>query len=312
MVMHRYGGCDGVRDGYEYRNRFEQVLAEIKAAKPSWATPVMLFGLTVGFSSMDGLTLYSIFDACFVQSALMGKVMAAGIAVVLNILPLFIARNLHLLSDNLEKNAKMMLAMYITGFFLIYGSTVYLRFAFKDTYGTERQEATLENTAADVDSQESDEDVVNEKKANAAATLLAISPLITSLLGFGIAYVSDNPLEKKIEECKIIKVEKEQEIDETEAAICQAEFVLKNGIATMVNHDEELMYAALDNSNAMAELMKARARNLLAQYLGDAQSISKLSYEMKEPETDKADAFADSLSATGFDIEDMELIDEAA
>ena len=116
----------------------------------------------------------------------MSIVMAFGVAVVLNILPLVIAKFLHGAIYKTTKHGLTMFAVFVAGFLLVYGGTVYLRFAYSDMYEQENQSMTLENTVSEEKVENGTENVqeISEKrrKSMAVVTLLSISPLITSLI----------------------------------------------------------------------------------------------------------------------------------
>ena len=243
------------------------------------------------FSAMDGTVLYSIMEECFLQSALMSIVMAFGVAVVLNILPLVIAKFLHGAIYKTTKHGLTMCAVFVAGFHLVYGGTVYLRFAYSDMYEQENQSMTLENTVSEEKVENGTENVqeISEKrrKSMAVVTLLSISPLITSLLGFAIAYVSDDEIRRKVECLELEKIEIDEKISEIDAAIAQMEHYMEEGIERELTFDEQAMNAAEDEIIARGNVMKAQARFILAEFLSNPQATTKLSEEMllkdKEP-----------------------------
>ena len=55
-------------------------------------------------------------------------------------------------------------------------------------------------------------------------------PLITSLLGFAIAYVSDDEIRRKVECLELEKIEIDEKISEIDAAIAQMEHYMEEGI----------------------------------------------------------------------------------
>lgn len=227
----------------------------------------------------------------FLQSALMSIVMAFGVAVVLNILPLVIAKFLHGAIYKTTKHGLTMFAVFVAGFLLVYGGTVYLRFAYSDMYEQENQSMTLENTVSEEKVENGTENVqeISEKrrKSMAVVTLLSISPLITSLLGFAIAYVSDDEIRRKVECLELEKIEIDEKISEIDAAIAQMEHYMEEGIERELTFDEQAMNAAEDEIIARGNVMKAQARFILAEFLSNPQATTKLSEEMllkdKEP-----------------------------
>ena len=126
-----------------------------------------------------------------------------------------------------------------------------------------------------------------EAESKAVVTLLSISPLITSLLGFAIAYVSDDEIRRKVECLELEKIEIDEKISEIDAAIAQMEHYMEEGIERELTFDEQAMNAAEDEIIARGNVMKAQARFILAEFLSNPQATTKLSEEMllkdKEP-----------------------------
>ena len=149
MAIHNNGGCDALTQKVTYKDRKTERHGFHKSGMPWWTSGKANLILVPIFSAMDGMVLFSIFDECLTQSVLMGIIMAFGVAVVLNILPLIIARFVHAAIEKTAKNAVFMMCIFIVGFLLIYGGTVYLRFAYSDMYGQESQSMELENIVSD-------------------------------------------------------------------------------------------------------------------------------------------------------------------
>lgn len=281
MAIYNNGGCDALTRKVTYENRKSERQGFHKSGMPlctSGKANLIFFPI---FSAMDGMVLFSIFDECLTQSVLMGIIMAFGVAVVLNILPHIIARFVHAAFEKTSKNAVLMMSIFIAGFLLIYGGTVYLRFAYSDMYGQENQSMALENTVSDEGKNVSgDSSSSDSSKGTAVVLLLSISPLITSLLGFGIAYVSDDETRKKIEYLEIEKIEIDEKISDTQAAIIQMENALNEGVKRDLDLDEIAMDAAIEEIIARCDILKSLARLYLSEYLANPSATSKISQEM--------------------------------
>ena len=282
--MTNHGGCVILNEMITYPNRKETRKKFQKTRMPWWSNGKANLLLVPIFSAMDGTVLYSIMEECFFQSALMSIVMSFGVAVVLNVLPLVIAKFLHGAIYKTTKHGLTMFAVFVAGFLLVYGGTVYLRFAYSDMYEQENQSMTLENTVSEEKVENGTENVqeISEKrrKSMAVVTLLSISPLITSLLGFAIAYVSDDEIHRKVECLELEKIEIDEKISEIDAAIAQMEHYMEEGIERELTFDEQAMNAAEDEIIARGNVMKAQARFILAEFLSNPQATTKLSEEM--------------------------------
>lgn len=281
-MLNNHDGCDALTKKVTYYDRKAERSIFHKTGMPWWTSNKSNLILVPIFSAMDGTVLYSIFDESLTQSVAMGIIMAFGVAVVLNILPLIIARFVHAAFDRTAKNAGMMAGILIAGFVLIYGATVYLRFAYSDMYGKEAQFSQLENTVSDEEMIEDNDSSSAGNKGRAVVILLSISPLITSLLGFAIAYVSDDETRKKIECLEKQQIEIEEKIADTQAAIAQIESYMNEGIKRDLDFDKKTMDAEIEEIISRCDVLKAAARFYLAEYLADPSATSKLSHEMMD------------------------------
>lgn len=275
--MQNYGGVKAAERENDYSKRMEGIDKEHSVEDPWWATSKANLILVPIFSIMDGMVLFSIFDACLTQSALMGIVMAFGVAVVLNVLPLIIAKFAHQAIYKTKRQALTMLLISITGFFLIFGGTVVLRFAYSDMYETENQSMQLENTVSNDIAEESESDETSKNKSIAVVILLSLSPLVTSIIGFGIAFISDDEVRRRFEYHERRDIELDEAISDLEAAI----ETMNSDVERDMQLDEDSMNAAIEEIIARSDTLKALARHYLAEYLADPRATSKLSAEMR-------------------------------
>ncbi len=275
-MMQNYGGVKAAERENDYSKRMEGIDMEHKVEDPWWATSKANLILVPIFSIMDGMVLFSIFDACLTQSAAMGIVMAFGVAVVLNVLPLIIAKFAHQAIYKTKRQALTMLLICMTGFFLIFGGTVVLRFAYSDMYETESQSMQLENTVSNETATETEADDNSKNKSIAVVILLSLSPLVTSIIGFGIAFVSDDEVRRRFEYHERRDIELDEAISDLEAAI----ETMNSDVERDIKLDEDSMNAAIEEIIARADTLKALARHYLAEYLADPRATSKLSAEM--------------------------------
>lgn len=289
MAIQNNGGCDALNQRVSYTDRKKDKESVQHAGKPWWSGGKANLILVPIFSAMDGMVLYSIFDECLTQSVLMGIIMAFGVAVVLNILPLVIAYFVHIALDKRGKHPVLMMSIFIAGFIFIYLGTVILRFSYSDMYGQDYQSVQLDNAVANEQpDNELNKSETTNSKGLAVVLLLSISPLITSILGFGIAFVGDDPTRKEIETLETKIVEVEEKICDTESAIVQLEAVISEGIDKEIELDESAMLVAIDEVLARGDVLKALARQYLAEYCENPSAISKLSQEMRVKVDDNA------------------------
>lgn len=254
-----------------------------------WSAPIVITGLTIALSVTDALVLYSILDQALVQSEYMGKIMSFTIALVLNFIPLVTSKFVHQAIYRIKKFALLWAVVSIAAFFVLFASTVYLRFAYRNLYETNGV-VQLENQVAVTENEEEvleqPSDTGKEKKSHAVVILLSLEPLVTSIVNFVLAYITDDEVKKRIEFLRIRRLE-----------LIEVESDLKAGLENMDIDSKDLEDVERERFEtaklevlAIGERLKARSRFMLAQHLADPESISKLSQEalaLKEPGSSK-------------------------
>lgn len=235
-----------------------------------WSSPAFIIFLTVSMSVLDALVLYDILDQAMTQSEYMGKIVSFGIALVLNMIPLLIAKFTHEAIYKIKKHAAVWAVIGTMSFIGLFMSTVSLRFAYKDSYG-ESSSYHITNELEVLEN--SDTEITNDAKGTAVVALLSIEPLVTSLVNFLLAYISDDPLRKKINCLRLRKYElKEMETDlKAYLATAESSDVRKE---TLLRLDDERKKIAVDEIHERCNILKAQARVYLAEYLADPASIS--------------------------------------
>ena len=243
-----------------------------------WSKPLFIIILTAILSTMDGLVLYSVFDIAMTQAWYMGIIMAFGIAVILNLIPIFEGKFVHRAIYRSYNYSLVLAVTALVAFLLLYGGTVYLRFTYEDMYG-DTEQVSITNTLTSDGADNSSFDEEKHSRSRAIVILLALEPLATSICGFVLSYLSDDELER--------------EIETTETQISDLNYEIawkKAGIAAMAERNERLeMELTLEEEMyesekkrliAWGEVFKARSRQLLAMSLRDPEAISALSFEM--------------------------------
>lgn len=268
-----YGGVKAAQsESYSLSKEFMEIYQ--KADVPWWGKPMVILVLTIVFSIMDALVLYSVLDKAMLQSKAMGIIMAWGIAVVLNVIPLLVAKFIHEAIHKTKRYALTLAMIAIVAFFVLFGGTCYLRFAYSDSYGSSSS-TQLINTVSN-NEEEHERNSENGKKGVAVVVLLCLEPLVTSIVNFGLAYIGDDELKKKIQKLEIREVELREIISDLQAAIA----TMDTNMERVCELDEQAMVAAVAEVEARCDILRAIARNLLAEHLANPSATTKLSHEM--------------------------------
>ncbi len=233
-----------------------------------WSNPVVIIFVTISMSVLDGLVLYDIMDRATTQSEVLGYILAYGIALILNMIPLATAKFTHQWLYNIKCNAKKWTILTIIAFTLLFSGTVALRIAYTDSYGETSTPVIVNQVDVSTDTSTIEEET--NTKGVAVVFLLCIEPLATSLLNFLLAYMSDDELRKTIHGLRMRGIE-----------LKEAESDLRACIATIKSSNErheELLKLDLERKEAAEALiyakcdaLKARARELLGEYLSDPE-----------------------------------------
>ena len=100
-----------------------------------WSSPIFIIFLTVSMSVLDAMVLYDIMDLATTQSENLGKIICFGIALILNMLPLLIAKFVHQAMYKIKRGAAVWALLSTIAFFTLFAATVFLRFSYLFHYG---------------------------------------------------------------------------------------------------------------------------------------------------------------------------------
>lgn len=247
-----------------------------------WSSPGFIIFLTIAMSTLDGLVLYDILDQAMTQSETLGVITSFGIALVLNMMPLLIAKFMHQAIYKIKKGATVLTVITTLSFFLLFAGTVWLRFAYQDQYGeTSSNDVQNEVAVEETLDSESNADAGTNPKGFAVVLLLSVEPLVTSLVNFGLAFISDDELRERINHLRKRRLELaecEGDLRAYMATVEEAE--LRRNRLLLSDHRQKL--AAREEIHARCCVLKAVARTLLAEYLRDPESASYVVSSMED------------------------------
>lgn len=243
-----------------------------------WASPVFIIFLTISMSVLDGMVLYDILDRAATQSEKMGYIVSFGIALVLNLIPLLVAKFIHQAIYKLKRGAAVLAILATVAFFILFASTVWLRFAYQDIYGDAAGSSLINEKQVE---ESMGEDVQADPKGLATVLLFSIEPLVTSLVNFGLVYISDDELRARLNHLRTRRLELKEEESHLRAYMAATEpaDVRRNQLLLL---DGERKSAAQDEIHARCCVLKAMARGYLAEYLQDPEGVSYVTSSMDE------------------------------
>ena len=243
-----------------------------------WSSPIFIIFLTVSMSVLDAMVLYDIMDLATTQSENLGKIICFGIALILNMLPLLIAKFVHQAMYKIKRGAAVWALLSTIAFFTLFAATVFLRFSYQDQYGN-RSASPFKNEAEVETTEEADTDT----DAGSDTKGLSVEPLVTSIVNFGLAYISDDEVRALLNHLRKRRLELAECESDLNAYLATRE-PAEERCKKLALMDDNSKKAAQDRVLARCEILKSRAHLYLAEYLGDSKGASYVTAYEPEPE----------------------------
>lgn len=262
------------REGY--KRPMENEKAFQKAGTSWWNVKAFIIFMTVSMSCLDALVLFDILDQAMTQAEYLGKIVSFGVALVLNVIPLLVARFAHQAIYKTRRYAVTWVILLVTIYMIMFSATVFLRFAYKDNYGSSSDYHIInEMVENDVEQQEQEVDM----KGLAVVLLLTVEPLVTSVVNFYLAFTMDDELKKQINHLRVRLLELDTEERELKAYLGAVEepMVWKENA---LKQDQKMKEAYIKEIINRGNINRAEARCILAEDLGDPESISYVTNEL--------------------------------
>lgn len=247
-----------------------------------WSSPIFIIFLTVSMSVLDAMVLYDIMDLATTQSENLGKIICFGVALILNMLPLLVAKFVHQAMYKIKRGAAVWALLSTIAFFTLFAATVFLRFSYQDQYG-DRSASHIKNEAEVETMEEADTDAGSDIKGLAVVLLLSVEPLVTSIVNFGLAYISDDEVRARMNHLRKRRLELAECESDLNAYLATRE-PAEERCKKLALMDDNAKKAAQDRVLARCEILESRAHLYLAEYLGDSKGASYVTAYEPEPE----------------------------
>ena len=244
-------------------------IVKLNAADQAWWTKdIILISLVILLSSLDAVTLYTVFEAVMYESQIVCLVLTIGCAISLNFIPLVLARFIHYYRYRMNGVKVWMLIALCVVFLLLFFCSFYLRW---ETRGLSF--SGMESSMVDITGQSDSVSSVNadDSEAIAVTILLGILPGITSAINLALGYINDDPVRRKIDRLKQYHYELQAQRDTMMAASMELD---QDWEARLNALDQERVGTTIEHILATGEQIKAFARLALAMKLGDAPSMN--------------------------------------
>ncbi|MCI8275732.1 MAG: hypothetical protein HFI66_09025 [Lachnospiraceae bacterium] len=248
-----------------------------------WRRPAMLIVCTLGATALDGTVLFNLLDKAMFQSEHMGWIMGLGIAVILNLAPLFAAYYIYQALYKLKRGAALCAGLTILSFFILFGSTCAIRASYADTYnaGGAKQMDEADMAYLEIQIEENQiEEKTDQGKKWTLTLFLSVEPLATSLLNFVMAYISEDKFQKEREHLRLRRLELEEaksDLLAVAASLAEPESYTQQQLSI----DERHLEACQKEIYERCRCLEARARQYLAEYLQDPSGASRVLAELE-------------------------------
>lgn len=241
------------------------------AGDARWMRSVCAVILFLILTSMDAATLYSVFALVLSESPILTAILTCGCSVSLNLIPVLIARGLHLLRYGMNGVKAVHLWALTATFVLLFSATFAVRWTTRDLmFAEDESMISINTTAADQEAGSTSD----TPQAVSTTILLGVSPLITSVINLAVGYLTDDPVRLRYKKLRQINAKLHSEITQAKAA--QKELQDRD-VAALQQFDDNLLALSKASCSAVTDRTKGLARFLLARKLGDPESISRLS-----------------------------------
>lgn len=269
MRKHHNAGAPAMqREKYHLPQRAEIRLQH--SEKSWWQNKYVIIFLVIFLSLLDAATLFTVIDTVMVENEFIGRLMTFGLALCLNFIPLVGG---YLIRERYYERSRVpiwSLVVLLATFLLLWGATVYLRAETSalNFSGTESTMVNTVGTQTPVNAQN------NEGVSNALTLLLSVMPLVTSIVNLYLGFISDDPVQNRINYLRMRRLELESYRADLLAALNE---LGEDRLPAMLQFNRMRYTAAVNKTNSRFNGIMSFSRFWLAQVLGDPASISKLS-----------------------------------
>lgn len=241
-----------------------------KADQAFWSKDSVIIFLVLGLSTLDAVTLYTVFDRIMYESWTTSIILTVGCAIALNFIPLVIGRFIHLYRYHMSGVRLWMIFAMLIVFLILFCATFYLRWETREINFTGIESSMVDATGNASSLAATDSD---SNEAVAITILLGILPGVTSAINLALGYINDDPVKRKLGKLNMELCRLRQHRNVLVAA---CEELNQDWKARLDELDEQRYLFACEEERATTNLIEVLARFLLAQRLRDPDSISAL------------------------------------
>lgn len=245
-----------------------------KSTNTWWLMKVTLLVFLIGFSAVDGFTLYPVFEYIFASSPLVLYTTTFGTAIAINFLPCIAARFYLRSKYGLQEKNYMLFFVTLGLFMVIFVPLGALRFATADE--------VIGNILGFMSS--SSGSATDDPGVPGSIPMIIVqiaTNLLTSAIAFFLSYFSENPLKMRLEAIEL------QIADLEERAIalaCAKKELSMYDYDKMMEHEVHKCRLAHEALDARRDALKVESDKQLEMILGSADADTVITDDQKAEE----------------------------
>lgn len=255
----------------KYLTPIERLDRKNNIVKSVYEKPVILWGLCILFSFSDGFVLFQVMEAAITQNLFMQGFTSFIAALLLNFIPIMIAKYLREGMYKLGKWSIQIAIGLIIAFILIYSALLYQRFMFRDMFSEGGEGLINQVLIESVETIENEKAV--DKKSFSTMIIFMLLPLLTSIINFVFSFAAHDVLRKMIEENRLRISELEEMRTVCEAQLAELEALDYEELDLEDRKNLEIEKMKIKNH---CNYLRKRVRFILAEYLKEADAVSRL------------------------------------
>ena len=245
-----------------------------KSTNTWWLMKVTLLVFLLGFSAVDGFTLYPVFEYIFASSPLVLYATTFGTAVAINFLPCIAARFYLRAKYGLQEKNYMMFFVILGLFTAIFTALGALRFA------------TANEVIGSISGfmTSATETVTDDTGIAGSIPMIIVqitTNLLTSAIAFFLSYFSENPLKMHLEAIELQIADLEER---SIALACAKKELSMYDYDKIVEHELHKCRLAHEALNARRDTLKVESDKQLEMLLGSADADSFITDAQKSEE----------------------------
>lgn len=256
-----------------YTTLLQGELRAQRSGNALWFRQAVVLAMVVILFLMDWINQFSAFDAVLTESQWIGMMLSLCLALIFNVIPLILGKFIKDYQYHRGSHSRKPMLFLVATFFLVFAVSVTFRWNTRElSFAAVSSVATNSSVAGASRESTSTGD---EPGAICLTILLAILPLITSIVSTFLGYVSSDPILDKLNFYK----RRMYELYEAKKDSCAAIEELKERMGQIEQYEYESYCNARAQVLAKVHYLESLAMKRLEEEIGNPDAVNYLSEE---------------------------------